>query len=535
MSDSIISLKKRRPKNSTEENGDTLPSIFSGQQSKMSLFNREDKYFGLDARDMFFERYQWLSRQRRIMHTSSSATSSALIFDNEIELNHPFSSRQSRKPPSPRRKDDDECSVMTWDYTNVDDEAFDEEISLLASNNLTLEATPTSPRTMYIASCIRDKVYPRAALLVRKETTSDFSLAHQGIGDKMARLLAQSLDGIPYVERVNISDNSLTDAGMEPVLKALQVIQDIKEIDLSQNVVGLRTCSALEAFIMLPHCPLQRLVLKKASMEDAGFVKIVNAITTNGKCLRDLDVSRNRLGGAEVRALVEPGFRSAGDALAAYIRSPECKLEKLDVSWNMFRLEGAITLSRSLAVNSTLTYLDLSYNALGHDGGEALGDAILDNRTLRTLLIAHNSLDSTACFTICAGVLENLALRKVCLDGNPIGERGAKALMLIPVVAGFRVEVSVNNCDISLKDDRCFFDPGEPCGSYTLHLNKPFERAIAFKMLEIVASNSAYFFRRIAYEEPLAPTKSKKARTPKPINLELVPVYNRIDWTNDAL
>ena len=520
-----ISRKRHIAQNNKNSTG-SLPLIGKSPKSEASIYNRDEKYFGLPARDMFFERYQWLSRQRRIMHTSSKETSSHLLFDNEIEIDHPFSSRQSRRPPSPIVFYDDN-TVLTWDTTNVDDDAFECEVKDLTAEDLLPEETPTSPRTMYIASCIRDKLNPRASLVVRKMVTSDFSLPHQGIGDKMAQLLAESLEGIPCVSNIDLCDNHLTDAGMVPIFRAIRAIQHILEINLSQNVVGDGTARALAEFLLQPNCPLHRLELEDCSLDDVGCVRIVNAIASSHVPVESLNVSRNRIGDAEILNNVSPDLSTGGGALANLLKQSDCRLSTLKLSWNVLRLRGATVFAASLAHNKSLTYLDLSYNALGHDGGEALGDAMLDNRSLRTLLLAHNGIDSTACFTICAGILENLALRHVCLDGNPIGERGAKALMLVPVVAGSRVRVTANNCNISLKDSKCFFDPGEPCGTYALHLDRPFERAIVFKMLEIVASHNAYVFRRFAYEEAPGTSSNKakkKAKQPKPVDLQLIQV-----------
>jgi hypothetical protein len=97
----------------------------------------------------------------------------------------------------------------------------------------------------------------------------------------------------------------------------------------------------------------------------------------------------------------------------------------------MIRLDGAITLCQSLATNQSLTYLELSYNSLSSSGGIALGNAVQDNKSLKKLLIANNSIDSIGCMTICAGILQNEALEHVCFDGNPVGEQGAKVLMVI--------------------------------------------------------------------------------------------------------
>ena len=159
----------------------------------------------------------------------------------------------------------------------------------------------------------------------------------------------------------------------------------------------------------------------------------------------------------------------------------------------MIRLDSGIQLCESLSVNKTLTYLDLSFNALGCEGGIALGSSLQDNKTLRYLLVANNALDSRACIAICAGILENHALKEITLDGNPIGEEGAKALMLLPTMVGSRVDISAASCNISIKDSNCKYDLGNILRTYELKLDDPFSRAIAIFVIQLVAVHQSYY------------------------------------------
>ena len=45
------------------------------------------------------------------------------------------------------------------------------------------------------------------------------NLAHQGMGDVMGRILADSLDGLPLMRELNLRDNRLTDKGLMPIIK----------------------------------------------------------------------------------------------------------------------------------------------------------------------------------------------------------------------------------------------------------------------------------------------------------------------------
>lgn len=108
----------------------------------------------------------------------------------------------------------------------------------------------------------------------------------------------------------------------------------------------------------------------------------------------------------------------------------------------MIRMDGACSLSESLASNHHLMFLDLSYNSLGQHGGELIGKSLLSNRVLKTLLLSNNAIPASGCCAICVGIERNLSLEYVNLDGNPIGEEGAKMLMQLPYTCGKRVKIS---------------------------------------------------------------------------------------------
>jgi len=124
-----------------------------------------------------------------------------------------------------------------------------------------------------------------------------------------------------------------------------------------------------------------------------------------------------------------------------------------------------------------------------------LGDAIIDNKTLNTLIVSNNSIDSAACFTICIGAIENSHLVRLNLNGNPIGEQGAKALMFVPVSTGGRIKMSASGCNITRRDSKCWFDMSNTVGKYELELRDPFDRAVLFALLRMVANHPTQIFK----------------------------------------
>ena len=140
---------------------------------------------------------------------------------------------------------------------------------------------PNSPRTAYLAGCLRDKLNPRASLIVRKRFEKELDLHHQGIGDKMAIVLAESLRNLPYIQSINLADNNLTDLGMSPILHAILPIPGLLELNLSSNIIGPDSARALAEYLSGTGCPLVRLLLHSADVDDFECKNFVEAIKSN--------------------------------------------------------------------------------------------------------------------------------------------------------------------------------------------------------------------------------------------------------------
>lgn len=80
---------------------------------------------------------------------------------------------------------------------------------------------PGSPRTRYLTGCLKHSVAPRPNLIIRKDITSVINIEYQYIGDTMAVILANSLEGLPYVTELNVAGNKLTDVGLTALITAL--------------------------------------------------------------------------------------------------------------------------------------------------------------------------------------------------------------------------------------------------------------------------------------------------------------------------
>ena len=86
------------------------------------------------------------------------------------------------------------------------------------------------------------------------------------------------------------------------------------------------------------------------------------------------------------------------------------------------------------------------------------------------------------------------------------------------MTVGDRTNITANGSNILIKDSRCWFDPNFACRKYKLDLNHPFERAVAFMLLRIIATHPTYIFKEIKYIPVIDYAKQKFG---KPVDLKL--------------
>lgn len=331
-----------------------------------------------------------------------------------------------------------------------------------------------------------------------------------GMGDERCVIFAESIIDMPNIERLDLTDNNLHNIGIIAITKAVTKLPNFLELNLSLNTIEMEAATALQTLISSPNCKIERLILKNSNLDDYECERLFRNISENNKSLTDIDISYNLLGESEILNTVNPGLTTGGEAVANLLRNENCKLKKLNLGWNLVRLNSAIDLAYAIGSNSSLTYLDLSYNGIGSEGGEILGNSIVNNKNLQTLLLASNAIGNQACFTICIGILENLSITKVVLDGNPIGDEGARAAMHVAVNGGDRCCISIVNCNIDITNiSQKVFNFHNPSGEYTLNLSKPYERAIAINLLQYSACHETIFISKIEYDKQLLDLEQK--------------------------
>lgn len=310
-----------------------------------------------------------------------------------------------------------------------------------------------SPRAIFLAGCLKNAVPPRSIAMLRHRNTTVLNLEHHGLGDTMGSLLATGLPSMPLIRILNLVDNNFTDVCLPALMKSVSLNKMIEELDMSDNTIGLECARALGEYIAAPECSLVNLKIKNGKITDHICSVVVQSMEVNKK-IEIFDVSNNLLGKEGINSssvLIDETGSKLGKLLVKGI----CPLQILNVQWNMLRQVGSLSLCKAVEKSKTLTYLDMSFNAIGLEGGTTLGGSIVHNKTLKQLHIANCNIGPEACFAICVACKENL-VRVLNLDGNPIGEMGAKMVMSLAISSGGRVNCSSKGCDLTLKCQKEF-------------------------------------------------------------------------------
>uniref|UniRef100_A0A8C7XK57 NACHT domain-containing protein n=1 Tax=Oryzias sinensis TaxID=183150 RepID=A0A8C7XK57_9TELE len=144
---------------------------------------------------------------------------------------------------------------------------------------------------------------------------------------------------------------SLSEISCEPLGSVLKSNpSNLKELDLSRNILQDSGFLHLRGFLESPDCRLQ--TLRSTSCEFLG-----SALKSNPSYLRELDLSRN--------ILQDSGFLH----LRGFLESPDCRLETLRLkNCSLSEISCKALVSALKSDPSNLTELDLSWNTIKDSG-----------------------------------------------------------------------------------------------------------------------------------------------------------------------
>ena len=342
-------------------------------------------------------------------------------------------------------------------------------------------ADPGPPISRVAAAALAATVLGRRSLL-------HFSLNLEG-----AWLSLGQLQGVGYLETLDLSCSRLGVPSLVVIAKCLESNGWLKSLSLRQNRIDAEGAKVL-GDALVANRKLMKLDLALNELGAAGALEIGNALSLN-RAISRLDLSRNAIGarGAlalaarlkSIRALTEVdltlnGFGAEGwcalfdtlrgsfydiaaAAAAAAVSANALALAAGTVApsriatWGLYN-QGltpvvAASLAGHVATSGSVTRLDLGRNKLGPEGGRALGRAVRASRSLRHLDLSHNQLGAEGARAVAEGLQASASLTLLDLDGNRIGAEGAGAVAeaLLPTSALTALSLASNElCDVDI-------------------------------------------------------------------------------------
>mmetsp|Transcript_1835 Transcript_1835/g.3691 ORF Transcript_1835/g.3691 Transcript_1835/m.3691 type:complete len:670 (+) Transcript_1835:98-2107(+) len=332
-------------------------------------------------------------------------------------------------------------------------------------------------------------------------TTLDLSNTRIGDGKAEALAAALKLPGAPTLEVLKLQRNSIGDAGLTalaPLLVRIPVVHlssndigdegasaladalrralaadallspglghqnnKLVELHLANNAMGSEGCGEV-AKAVAGNPVLEVLVLSFNDLETEGAMALAAGVRGKGSSLRDLRLTRCRVGDAGANALglalgsescmlerLELGMNGIGDQGAKGIAKGLVNNHKLkalfltghppslrntdeDHAGTVLGDEGCTAIARAIAKNphTALEELDLSRGSVGDKGAGGLGRMLRVDDKLRILKLQDNLVGDAGAVHLAGGLEGHGMLEELHLRNNNVHDEGAARLWM---------------------------------------------------------------------------------------------------------
>lgn len=320
---------------------------------------------------------------------------------------------------------------------------------------------------LHVSGC-RDKAIgfgrDLASSMANLSMLREFSAVGTNLGKAFITRFAHVTHTLKHLEVLKLSANKVAEDidACEALMNAIENLQSVKVLDLSQNYLGERgvraVCEgmvkrrrrAIDQFGKRPE-GLKILNVSHDSIGNNGALALANMFRAfPDEVSEKLDVSFNGIFEQGATALAEAmcsqssGMRS----LRSFRRELDfrcnsvgfegaCALAKcldgtrsLNLSNNGIKDAGLKILARHLKTNFTVTHFDARGNDITSDGAFYLADCLSENSTLLDISLDSNRLDDRAAVDLAENLSSNLATRLSILDlaRNDIEDEGGMRL-----------------------------------------------------------------------------------------------------------
>ncbi|XP_050960311.1 ribonuclease inhibitor-like, partial [Labeo rohita] len=261
----------------------------------------------------------------------------------------------------------------------------------------------------------------------------ELNLSKHELGDTRVNQIAALLqDKHCQLNTLNLYDCSITEKQCLILTSALKSNPShLRELNLSRNKLGDSGVKNLSDLLMNTQFKLEKLHLYGCSITEKQCLILTSALKSNPSHLRELNLSRNKLG--------DSGVKNLSDLLM----NTQFKLEKLDLCGCSITEKQCLILTSALKSNpSHLRELNLSRNKLGDSGVKNLSDLLMNTQfKLEKLDLWRCSITEKQCLILTSALKSNPShLRELNLSWNKLGDSGVKNLSDLLMNTQFKLE-----------------------------------------------------------------------------------------------
>ncbi|XP_050984010.1 NACHT, LRR and PYD domains-containing protein 12 isoform X1 [Labeo rohita] len=254
-------------------------------------------------------------------------------------------------------------------------------------------------------------------LLTSEKKLAEFDISKFVGGNNETNKLEVFQKLLPVIKEsrsVLLCNCGITDEGCAALASVLRSNPShLRQLDLTRNKLGDSGVTLLSAGLEDTHCNLEKLRLSYCGITDKGCAALASALRSNPLHLRQLDLSGNKLG---------KSVNLLSDVLLPY-----CTLEILRLSDCGITDEGFAALASDLRSNpSHLRQLDLIGNKLGNSG-VALLSAVLEDPhcKMEKLWLCNCGVTNEGCAALASALRSNPSyLKHLDLTGNKLQDTG---------------------------------------------------------------------------------------------------------------
>ncbi|XP_072546883.1 uncharacterized protein [Salminus brasiliensis] len=273
-----------------------------------------------------------------------------------------------------------------------------------------------------LEKCSEEELYPgqctalACMLLTSEEVLEELDLKKYNTSEEGYRRL---IPAVTACRRAVLSDCHLTKNSCEALCSALQSVNSLKELDLSNNDLQDSGMELLSAGLKSSRCRLETLRLAGSSLTMSSCEALCSALQSINSSLKELGLINNDLQDSGV------------ELLSAGLKSSHCKLETLRLAGCSLTKDSCGALCSALqSVNSSLKELDLSNNDLQDSGVELLSGGLKTlHCKLKTLRLAVCNIGGMSCGALCSALQSaNYSLKELDLSNNDLQDSGVEML-----------------------------------------------------------------------------------------------------------